>query len=322
MEGLFMLLKKKSLLTLILILSFMLITAFPAAALEVNVQTPTVPGALPFLWMQEKIELPAALELNVKLSSDHQRGISLLAQNNIDFLITGTNVGANAYNRGVNLKMLNVNIWGIDYLLTNGFKAENWNDLKGRDLAIPLQGGPLDFLARYLAEKNGLDPEKDLNLVYRALPGGAQLFMAEELDAVILPEPLVTVSLAKGKNAVLSMDLQEEWAKIHGDNRIPFVALFVNGEFSEKNSQFTDIINAYYKQGVDWVNNNPEAAAELASKHFGMPAPVLKQSMNRVNLNIFQDTESRKLTELYFGEMLKMYPELLGGSLPDEEFYY
>jgi len=322
MEGLFMLLKKKSLLTLILILSFMLITAFPAAALEVNVQTPAVPGALPFLWMQEKIELPAALELNVKLSSDHQRGISLLAQNDIDFLITGTNVGANAYNRGVNLKMLNVNIWGIDYLLTNGFKAEKWNDLKDRDLAIPLQGGPLDFLARYLAEKNGLDPEKDLNLVYRALPGGAQLFMAEELDAVILPEPLVTVSLAKGENAVLSMDLQEEWAKIHGDNRIPFVALFVNGEFSEKNPQFTDIINAYYKQGVDWVNNNPEAAAELASKHFGMPAPVLKQSMNRVNLNIFPDAESRKLTELYFGEMLKMYPELLGGSLPDEEFYY
>jgi len=322
MEGLFMLLKKKSLLISILILSFMIITAFPAAALEVNVQTPTVPGALPFLWMQEKIELPAALELNVKLSSDHQRGISLLAQNDIDFLITGTNVGANAYNRGINLKMLNVNIWGIDYLLTNGFKAENWQDLKGKDLALPLQGGPLDFLARYLAEKNDIDPETDLNLVYRALPGGAQLFMAGELDAVMLPEPLVTVSLAKGENSVLSMDLQEEWAKIHGDNRIPFVALFVNGEFSEKNPQFTDIINAYYKQGVDWVNNNPEAAAELASKHFEMPAPVLKQSMNRVNLNIYPDAESRKLTELYFGEMLKMYPELLGGSLPDEEFYY
>jgi len=322
MEGLFMLLKKKSLLISILILSFMIITAFPAAALEVNVQTPTVPGALPFLWMQEKIELPAALELNVKLSSDHQRGISLLAQNDIDFLITGSNVGANAYNRGINLKMLNVNIWGIDYLLTNGFKAENWQDLKGKDLALPLQGGPLDFLARYLAEKNDIDPETDLNLVYRALPGGAQLFMAGELDAVMLPEPLVTVSLAKGENSVLSMDLQEEWAKIHGDNRIPFVALFVNGEFSGKNSQFTDIINAYYKQGVDWVNNNPEAAAELVSKHFGMPAPVLKQSMNRVNLNIFPDAESRKLTELYFGEMLKMYPELLGGSLPDEEFYY
>ncbi|MFN2341091.1 MAG: ABC transporter substrate-binding protein [Halanaerobium sp.] len=315
-------LKKKRLLTAILIITLMILAVLPAAAKEVNVQAPTVPAALPFLWMQEEAELPAAVDLNINLSSDHQRGMSLLAQNDIDFLITGTNVGANAYNRGVNLKMLNVNIWGIDYLLTNGFKAESWQGLKGKDLAIPLQGGPLDFLARYLAEKNGLDPENDLNLVYRALPGGAQLFMAGELDAIILPEPLVTISLARGENAEMSMDIQKEWAKIHGDERIPFVALFANGNFAEENSQFTDIINGYYKQGVDWVNNNPDAAAELASKHFDMPAPILKQSYSRVNLNIYSDAESRKLTELYFGEILKMYPDLLGGSLPDEEFYY
>ena len=315
-------LKKKKLLTSILILSFVFMAVLPAAAKEINVQAPAVPAALPFLWMQEEAELPAAVDLNINLSSDHQRGISLLAQNDIDFLITGTNVGANAYNRGVDLKMLNVNTWGIDYLLTNGFKAESWQDLKGKDLAIPLQGGPLDFLARYLAEKNGLDPEEDLNLVYRALPGGAQLFMAGDLDAIILPEPLVTVSLARGENAEMAMDIQKEWAKIHGDQRIPFVALFANSNFTEEYPQFTDIINGYYKQGVDWVNNNPEAAAELASKHFEMPVPILKQSYSRVNLNIYSDAESRKLTELYFGEMLEMYPDLLGGSLPDEEFYY
>ena len=313
---------KKQLLTAILILGFMLITVLPASALEVNVQAPTVPAALPFLWMQEEAELPAAVALNINLSSDHQRGMSLLAKNDIDFLITGTNVGANAYNRGINLKLLNVNIWGIDYLLTDGFKADNWQDLKGKDLALPLQGGPLDFLARYLASKNGLDPEEDLNLVYRALPGGAQLFMAGELDAIILPEPLATISLVRGENAEISMDIQKEWAKINGDQRIPFVALFANGNFTDEYPQFTDIINGYYKQGVDWVNNNPEAAAELASKHFEMPAPILKQSYSRVNLNIYSEAESRRLTELYFGEMLSMYPDLLGGSLPDEEFYY
>jgi NitT/TauT family transport system substrate-binding protein len=315
-------LKKKRLLTLILLVSIMALAVLPAAAREINIQTPTVPAALPFLWMQEEAELPEAVDLNINLSSDHQRGISLLAQNDIDFLVTGSNLGANAYNRGINIKMLNVNTWAIDYLLTDGFKAESWEDLKGKDLALPLQGGPLDFLARYLASENGLDPETDLNLVYRALPGAAQLFMAGELDAIILPEPLATVSLANRESAELSMDIQKEWAKIHGDERIPFVALFVNGNFAEENPQFTNIINGYYKQGVEWVNNNPEAAAQLASKHFEMPAPVLKKSYSRVNLNIYSEAESRELTELYFGEILEMYPDLLGGSLPDEEFYY
>ena len=315
-------LKKKRLLTAILIFTFIFTAVLPAAALEVKVQTPNVPAALPFFWMQEEAELPAAIDLSINLSPNHQRGISLLGQNNIDLLITGSNVGANAYNRGLNIKMLNVNTWGIDYLLTNDFKADNWQDLMGKDLALPLQGGPLDFLARYLASENGLDPEEDLNLVYRSLPGSAQLFMSGELDAIILPEPLATVSLNKGENAELSMDIQQEWANIHGDDRIPFIALFASGDFTEEYPQFTDIINGYYKQGVEWVNNNPEAAAELASRHFNMPAPILKQSFTRVNLNIYSDTESRELIGLYFSEMLDMYPELLGGSLPDEEFYY
>lgn len=315
-------LKRNGLATAIIILFFILLISLPAAAVEVNVQSPSVPAAIPFLWMQEKADLPAAVNINLNLASDHQRGISLLAKNDIDFLITGTNIGANAYNRGVQLKMINVNIWGIDYLLTNNFKADNWQDLKGKKLALPIQGGPLDFLARYLALKNGLDPESDLNLVYRSLPGAAQLFMAGELDAIILPEPLVTISLAKSKSVEMSMDIQKEWAQIHGDQRIPFVALFANDKFIERYPQITDIVNGYYKKGVEWVNNNPKKAAELAANYFEMPAPILKKSYSRVNLNIYSETKSRELIELYFGEILEMYPDLLGGKMPDEEFYY
>lgn len=313
---------RKIVLKTALILTFVLIAAVPASAVKVNVQAPSVPAALPFLWMQENAELPADIDLNLKLSSDHQRGVSLLAKNDIDFLITGTNVGANAYNRGVSIKLVNVNTWAIDYLLTNNFKAENWQQLKDKSLALPLKGGPLDFLIRYLAQKNSLNPEKELNLVYRTLPGAAQLFMSGDLDAIVLPEPLATVSLNKSKNAKISMDIQEEWGKIHGDPRIPFVALFANSKFSQEHPQITETLNSYYSQGVKWVNKQPQQAAELASRHFEMPAPLLKKSFSRVDLNIYPQKESKKLTEQYFNEILKIYPDLLGGSLPDEEFYY
>jgi len=305
----------------LLLLITLTISASAVQAVEIDVQAPTVPAALPFLWMQEEGKLPQAVDLNINLSSDHQRGMSLISQNEIQFLITGSNVAANAYNRGIDIKMLNVNTWAIDYLLTNGFKAESWEDLKGKSLAIPLQGGPLDFLARYLMEENGVNP-KEVKIVYRALPGAAQYFMAGNLDAIILPEPLVTVTMAKAQNAVLSLDIQKEWAGVHGDERIPFVGLFVNGEFSEEYPQFTEILNGLYKQGVSWVNENPDQAAALAAENFNMPAPILKKSMQRVNLNIYPEEESRELVELYFSEILEIYPEMLGGSMIDEEFYY
>lgn len=305
----------------LLLLITLTISTSAVQAVEIDVQAPTVPAALPFLWMQEEGKLPQAVDLNINLSSDHQRGMSLISQNEIQFLITGSNVAANAYNRGIDIKMLNVNTWAIDYLLTNGFKAESWEDLKGKSLAIPLQGGPLDFLARYLMEENGVNP-KEVKIVYRALPGAAQYFMAGNLDAIILPEPLVTVTMAKAQNAVLSLDIQKEWAGVHGDERIPFVGLFVNGEFSEEYPQFTEILNGLYKQGVSWVNENPDQAAALAAENFNMPAPILKKSMQRVNLNIYPEEESRELVELYFSEILEIYPEMLGGSMIDEEFYY
>lgn len=226
------------------------------------------------------------------------------------------------YNRGLKIKLINVNTWAVDYLLTKDFKAENWQDLQGKSLVLPLQGGPLDFLTRYLAAENGVDPEKDLELIYRPLPGAARLFMAGKFDAIILPEPLAAVSLSKTEKAYLSLDIQKEWGKIHGDPRIPFVALFANSEFSKKEAELTKMISSYYQKGVVWTNNNPQKAALLAAEHFSMPAALLEKSFERVELAVYSEQESRKLTELYFGELLKYFPELLGGTMPDEEFYY
>src|SRR5690606_41134050 len=50
---------------------------------------------------------------------------------------------------------------------------------------------------------------------------GARTFQLGQLDAIVLPEPMVTITLKNYDQAVLSLDLQEEWGKLHGgDERI------------------------------------------------------------------------------------------------------
>ncbi len=199
--------------SLLLISSLFLGGIVNAAPKEVVIQTPPIPAALPLLRMQENGELDNFMNLNIKISPDHKRAISLISKKEIDFMVTGVNVGAKIYNKGIGVNMVNVNTWAIDYLLTNDFKANDWSDLKGKTLSLPLKGGPLDFLARYLLEQNGVDPE-EVNLVYRPLPNGAKYFMSEQVDSIILPEPLVSVSLAKSEKANLSLDIQKEWGKL------------------------------------------------------------------------------------------------------------
>ena len=286
------------------------------------IQTPPTVGALPLIWMKEQGVLADKVELDIRVSPDHQRGLALMTQKDIEMLVTGVNVGAKAYNKGIDVRLVNTNIWGIDYLLTSGFKAESWSDLIGKTLSLPLMGGPLDFLARYFLIHNGVDPD-EVEYVYAPSANAAKSFQLGQLDAIVLPEPMVTTTLNNYDQAVLSFDLQEEWAKLHdGDNRIPFVGLFVRGDLAEDNPDLIAALKAYYQQGVEWVKANPADAARYAEKYFGQPAAVVEESFTRINLNVYPDDETRALIEVYFNAIIELYPEMIGGKLPDEQFYF
>ena len=294
-----------------------------AAPTKVKIQTPPVAASLPLLWIEETGQLEEVIDLDIKLSTDHQRALALINKNQIDMMVTGVNVGAKAYNKGMGLKLLNVNTWAIDYLLTNNFKADEWSDLKGKTLSLPLKGGPLDFLARYFLDKNDIDPKEDINIVYRPLANGSRYFMAGKVDSIILPEPMVTVNILKNKNANLSLDIQKEWGKYHdGEERIPFVGLFVSKEFANNYPQKAKMLNGLYMKGIDWVNNNPEEAAKLGAKHFKLPQKIIQKSFDRINLNYYGESKTEELVDMYFDDMIKFNAKLLGGKLPDEKFYY
>ena len=298
------------------------LVSFPCEArIELYVQSPPIVSAIPLFWIQEKGCLDEEVNFRVSVSPDHRRALSLISREGIQMVVTGINVGARAYNAGIGINLLNVNIWGIDYLLTYGFKADSWEDLKGKTLCLPLKGGPLDFVVRYLVQKARIDIE-DINLVYRPLPQGAKYFQTGRLNAIVLPEPLVTVTLRKTPRAYLSIDIQKEWAKYHqGDDRIPFVGLFVSSTFVEEHPELIEKFKLLYLEGVRWVNQNQKGAAELAQKYLKIPSPVFQEALKRTHFECISSHQSKKRVQGYFGEILKIYPELIGGRLPDGEFY-
>lgn len=303
------------------VILFSLSAAVGAEDWALTIQTPPTVGALPLIWMKEQGVLADQVELEIRVSPDHQRGLALIAQKDIDLLVTGVNVGAKAYNKGIDLRLLNTNIWGIDYLLTNGFRAESWSDLKGKTLSLPLMGGPLDFLVRYFLQENGVN-SSEVEFVYSPSANGARSFQLGQVDAIVLPEPMVTITLNSYEPAVLSLDLQEEWAKLHsGDDRIPFVGLFVGGDLAEENPNLIETLNTYYQQGMEWVKANPKEAALLAEQYFNQPAPVVEASFARINLNLYP-AEAGELITRYFHAIMGIYPEMIGGELPDEKFYF
>ncbi|MFW5999300.1 MAG: ABC transporter substrate-binding protein [Halanaerobiaceae bacterium] len=303
------------------IILILLISGTVSAQQEITVNTPPVPASLPLLWAEEEGQT-GDMELKVKLSSDHSRNMNLLAEGEIDFAVTGSNVGAKFYNRGMDIKLLNINTWAVDYLLTRGFKAENWEDLKGHSLGVLVEGGPLDFLTRYFLKQNQIDSE-EVEIINRPLPGAARHFIRGDMDSIILPEPQVTATMRQGEDVHLSLDIQEEWGEFHdGDERIPFVGLFVNGDFAAENPDMVEKLDELYARGVEWMKENPEAAARLAGEHFDQPASVMEEALQRVEIALYSEEETATLIERFFTPIVDMYPDMIGGQLPDEEFYY
>ena len=101
----------------------------------------------------------------------------------------------------------------------------------------------------------------EVDFVYLPSNNGARTFQLGRLEAIILSEPLVTITLNSFDQAVLSFDIQEEWGKLHdGEERIPFVGLFVRGGFARENPELIDLINEYYRRGSLGAGESREAA--------------------------------------------------------------
>jgi NitT/TauT family transport system substrate-binding protein len=298
-----------------------LVASAALAAAPVRVLAPPVFSVLPFYWMEETGALPD-VKLEIALSPDHARNLNLAATGRGEFLVTGLNVGAKGYVKGMSLQLVNVSAWALDYVVARDPEVKGWADLIGKRVNLPLQGGPLDFLVQFLIAREGLQAEQ-FEFVYAPVPQAVQLFNMGQLDAVVLPEPQVTQLLQVNPQAVLAIDIQKEWAKWHkGEESIPYVGLFIHQGWAEQNKALAARVVQAYNRGIDWMNANPQAAAKLGARVMGLPEAVILQALSRTRLAVYDRARTKALVHEHLEEMMEFEPDLVGGELPDDGFYY
>lgn len=291
-----------------------------SAAPRVRVLSSPVFSVLPFVWMQETGAL-SGIDLQIELSPDHQRNLSLTATGQGEFLVTGLNVGAKAYAKGIALQLVNVNAWALDYVVARDSAMRNWADLRGKRIGLPLQGGPVDFLVQYLIDQEGLEAGQ-FDLIYAPVPQALQLFNLGQLDAVVIPEPQVSQLLAANPKAFLVLDVQKEWAKWHrGEEDIPYVGLFVGSAWAHKNPALAEQVAQAYAKGLAWMNANPEAASRLGAKVLGIDDGTIRQALKRTRFAVYDRARTKALSQEHLEEMLQFNPDLVGGKVPDDAFY-
>ena len=249
-----------------------------------------------------------------------------------DVLAMPTNVAANLHNRGAKLQLLNVSTWGVLWLVSRDPTLKSLVDLRGKELAVPFRGDMPDIVFQLLAEQQGVDVRKDVQLRYVASPIDAmQLLVMRRVDHALLAEPAVSMALRKTGSFPLSViapelhrsvDLQQEWGRVFARSaRIPQAGIAVIGALRER-PDVVARIEAEYARSLAWCRDHAEACGQgVAARIDMLSAEAVADSIAVSQMDAVPAHAARAELEFMFGQLMKKSPALIGGKLPDDGFY-
>ena len=300
--------------------------AFPGVSAPSETQTlrlllPRSNSSLPLLLVAEEDPI-AGVDVQATLFQNHAQALAMLLRGETDLLLTGTSQGWENYLSGSPLLMVGTGVWGVSFLI--GSKdcppIKSVADLAGKSIALPFPGSPLDFQTRFLLQYHGLDPERDLKLIYSPPPQTAALLLKGQIDAAPLQEPLVS-QLVINRSLQRFLDYKQLWASAHGgDPKSPQVSLFTTRSFAAANAELLQELLFRWQGAVEQIVTDPAEAAHKFSDVLGFPELVIAQSIPNTLYYLPSPEENR--------DRVRAYYEAVKGFLPaeraelEEDFFF
>ena len=288
---------------------------------------PPAPLSLPLARLANNPELcPSVPGMEMKQWRNPDIMRSWVVSGEVQVAATPANAAAILYNKGIPIRLLDVNNGGILSLLTRDPDIKSFEHIKGKKVLLFYRGDIPDMIMRYLATKNGITPDADLSISYVDSPFEAlQMLLSKRADTVLLPEPAATAALMKGKRNNMKFTrivLQDVWNQVTGNTLfLPLGGTMCQASLAEKQPEVVQAVQAGIGQAVDWINANPADAAKDFADLFGLKAPVLQKSLELFPIRRTPARDAQKDLEFYYKALMEMSPKLTGGKLPENGFY-
>lgn len=289
----------------------------------VVVGVPQAPPALPVLRMIESGVLAGEMELKIDVWTGPEQLIAMVQDGDHHIFAFPLTVAAKLYNKGVGIKLTNVNTWGVTYFVTSDPSLQSWDDLRGKTLFVPLRSSTPDVLTQYFLGKAGLEPGRDLEVIYSNLAEIGQLLRSGRIEYAVLLEPHVTAAMAGNPSLRVAFTFADEWKKIKGPaSDIPTAGLGAVTAFLDDNAQLARDFEAEYEKAVQWILDNPDEAGALAEKYLGLRAETVADAIPRLGLKYMSAADAAADAEDLFRLLYDFSPEMIGKKIPDATLYW
>lgn len=323
---------KKKILLLLLAAALLLLPACGATAKGMSAEGPvriaglkgpTTMGLVNLLDMEQ--QGTAALDYDLQLYGTADEIVPGLIKGELDMAAVPANLAAALYQKTKGgIQVMAVNTLGVLYVVEKGDTVHSMADLAGRTILSTGKGTTPEYLLRYLLEKNGLDPDKDVNIQYcsEATEVTAQMAAAQKDAIAVLPQPYVTAAGMKDPSLRVALDLTAEWDKV-SDSQLVTGVTVVRTQYAQEHPDVVEAFLQEYAQSVRTANTDLDRTAALCEQQGVVAkAAIAKKALPACNIVCRTGDEMQKDVSAYLSVLCAADPAAVGGKLPDEGFYW
>lgn len=251
-----------------------------------------------------------------------------LAKNATDLAILPTVSGAKIYQSGAKIKLVSTNVFGNLFIVGVNSAVTSLEGLIGK--VVYVTTGTTIQMFKAILNANEIESVESGQAVagkvayssYAQASDVIPLMVKADKEGTeaygVFGEPQVTQLKGKTENERVVVDFQAEWKDMTGFDGYPQASLFVTDSFAAAHKQYVTAFTEKLKTNAEWLNNADNIAKfQTSIADMGSTLASLTLTTETIlNCNLgFQSAASVK-------ESVKDYVPRLGGTAPDDGFFY
>lgn len=280
------------------------------------------PTTMGLVNLMSEVESGAKSGYSFEMQSQPDVIMSELVSGKLDIALLPANVAAVAYNKtNHGVSAIDINTLGVLYCVSGDESVKSVKDLAGKTVLSTGQGASPEYVLNYLLEKNGVT-DCDVQFKSEATEIAA-LLKQDPSQIAILPQPFVTVATAQNDQLKVAFSLTDEWKSVSPDSKLLTGVTVVRNEVLENRAAEVDQFIADHQASTEKAGTDVDATAELVAK-YGIiaKAPVAKKALPNCNIVAIAGDEMKTDLAGYLQVLFDANPKSVGGTMPDDDFYY
>jgi len=245
-----------------------------------------------------------------------------LISGDIDIAVIPANLAAVLYAKtGGKIQVASVSALNVLYVVTKGVSVKSVADLAGQTVYSMGKGTTPEAVVDTVLASQGLLGNVDVQYLSEATEVAARL-AAAETGIAILPEPYVTVLTSKDPQISVALDLGSAFQAATGSPVVTGVTV-VRTDFAEAHRDLVVKFLAGSAKSATFANSSPDEAGKLiAAQGITPTAEIAATAIPRCGITSITGSAAKAALTGYLEVLYSSNPALVGGTLPDDGFYW